>query len=114
MSHFVLELGVEELPARFLASLERELNDRFAALLKSGKILALFNGHVHGCYAASICGISQFTAESLKTDFDLFPDRISYHDQSGFQMVSFDEYGDWRTERFIQHPKTEIYFEKMF
>ena len=32
MSHFVLELGVEELPARFLASLERELNDRFAAL----------------------------------------------------------------------------------
>ena len=32
MSHFVLELGVEELPARFLASLERELHDRFAAL----------------------------------------------------------------------------------
>ena len=25
MSHFVLELGTEELPARFLASLEREL-----------------------------------------------------------------------------------------
>lgn len=34
MSHFVLEIGVEELPARFLASLERELHDRFAALLK--------------------------------------------------------------------------------
>ena len=33
MSHFVLEIGVEELPARFLASLERELHDRFAALL---------------------------------------------------------------------------------
>ena len=32
MSHFVLEIGVEELPARFLASLERELHDRFAAL----------------------------------------------------------------------------------
>ena len=32
MSHFVLELGVEELPARFLASLERELHDRFNAL----------------------------------------------------------------------------------
>lgn len=35
MSHFVLEIGVEELPARFLASLERELHDRFAALLES-------------------------------------------------------------------------------
>ena len=34
MSHFVLELGVEELPARFLASLERELGSRFAALFE--------------------------------------------------------------------------------
>lgn len=34
MSHFVLEIGVEELPARFLASLERDLHDRFAALFK--------------------------------------------------------------------------------
>ncbi len=34
MSHFVLEIGVEELPARFLASLERELHDRFAALFE--------------------------------------------------------------------------------
>ena len=34
MSHFVLELGVEEIPARFLASLERELHDRFAALFE--------------------------------------------------------------------------------
>ncbi|MBQ2761419.1 MAG: glycine--tRNA ligase subunit beta [Mailhella sp.] len=34
MSHFVLELGVEEIPARFLASLERELSSRFAALFE--------------------------------------------------------------------------------
>ena len=34
MSHFVLELGVEEIPARFLASLERELGSRFAALFE--------------------------------------------------------------------------------
>ena len=33
MSHFVLELGTEELPARFLASLERELKEGFAAAL---------------------------------------------------------------------------------
>lgn len=34
MSHFVLEIGVEELPARFLASLEHDLHDRFASLFK--------------------------------------------------------------------------------
>ena len=90
------------------------MNDRFARILGSGKITALFNGHVHGCYAASVCGVPQFTAESLKTDFDLLPDRISYHDQSGFQIISFDEQGDWVSQRFIQHPKTEIYFEKSF
>ncbi len=34
MSHFVLEIGVEELPARFLASLERDLHDRFETLFR--------------------------------------------------------------------------------
>ena len=34
MSHFVLEIGTEELPARFLKSLESELCGRFAALFK--------------------------------------------------------------------------------
>ena len=33
MSHFVLELGTEELPARFLTPLERELAERFTAAL---------------------------------------------------------------------------------
>ncbi len=39
MSHFVLEIGVEELPARFLASLESELHSRFAALLKDAGLI---------------------------------------------------------------------------
>lgn len=34
MSHFALEIGTEELPARFLAPLERELVERFSAALK--------------------------------------------------------------------------------
>ncbi|MGN1038685.1 MAG: glycine--tRNA ligase subunit beta, partial [Mailhella sp.] len=38
MSHFVLELGVEELPARFLAALERELHDRFSALFEENSL----------------------------------------------------------------------------
>jgi len=33
MRHFVLEIGVEEMPARFLPLLDQELSDRFAALL---------------------------------------------------------------------------------
>ena len=40
MSHFVLELGVEEIPARFLASLERELGSRFAALFEENGIFS--------------------------------------------------------------------------
>jgi glycyl-tRNA synthetase beta chain len=34
MSHFVLEIGVEEMPARFLPLLDRELGERFAAMLQ--------------------------------------------------------------------------------
>lgn len=33
MAHFVLEIGVEEMPARFLASLDRELAERFSSCL---------------------------------------------------------------------------------
>ena len=39
MSHFVLELGTEELPARFLASLERELKEGFAAALAEAEAM---------------------------------------------------------------------------
>lgn len=38
MSHFVLEIGTEEIPARFLQSTEKELADRFAALLKESHL----------------------------------------------------------------------------
>ena len=34
MSTFVLEIGTEELPARFLSNVEKELADRFTAGLK--------------------------------------------------------------------------------
>ncbi len=34
MSHFILEIGSEELPARFLASVEKELSTRFGDTLK--------------------------------------------------------------------------------
>lgn len=38
MSHFVLEIGTEEIPARFLANTERELTERFAALLQENRL----------------------------------------------------------------------------
>ena len=38
MSHFVLEIGVEELPARFLAPLERELAECIAAALRGAEL----------------------------------------------------------------------------
>ena len=34
MSTFVLEIGTEELPARFLSNVEKELADRFTAGLE--------------------------------------------------------------------------------
>lgn len=38
MSHFVLEIGTEEIPARFLKSTEKELTDRFASLLQESHL----------------------------------------------------------------------------
>ncbi len=38
MSHFVLEIGTEEIPARFLQTTEKELAERFTALLKENRL----------------------------------------------------------------------------
>ncbi|MBQ7796833.1 MAG: metallophosphoesterase [Lachnospiraceae bacterium] len=90
------------------------MNDRLETMLKSGKITGIFNGHVHGCYTSTVHGTPQFTAESLKTDFDILHDRLSYNDRAGYQIVTFRENGDWQTERFILNPKTHIFFERMY
>lgn len=90
------------------------MNDRLKEILKSGKIKGIFNGHVHGCYTSTVFGVPQFTAESLKSDFDVLHDRLSYNERSGYQIVTFDENGDWLTERFILNPKADIFFERMY
>ena len=82
------------------------MNDRFEAILKSGRITAMFNGHVHGCYCSSVFGTPQFTAESLKSDFDILHDRLSYNNRSGYQIVTFHENG-YRT--FLIKPDTAYF-----
>ncbi len=38
MSHFILEIGTEEIPARFLQNTEKELVSRFTALLNENRL----------------------------------------------------------------------------
>ena len=90
------------------------MTDAFQEILQSGKITAIFNGHVHGCYTGTVCGVPQFTSDSLKTGSDLNGGRISYNDRSGYQIVTFYESGDWLVERFLLHPETELFFERDF
>ena len=92
--------------------LKMNMNDRLEKILRSGKIKAIFNGHVHGSYTSSVFGIPQFTADSLKTCFDIHPDCIAYNSRAGYEIVSFDENGDWMTERFLLNPEVETYFKK--
>ena len=90
------------------------MNDRLERILKTGKIKGIFNGHVHSNFTSSVFGVPQFTSESLKTDFDVLTDRLSYNDRSGYQIVTFDENGDFLTERFILNPKPDILVERMY
>lgn len=90
------------------------MDTRFSNLLKSGKITALFNGHVHGSYTGTVYGVPQFTADSLKTGCDYSVDFLSYNDRAGYQIVTFDRKGDWNMERFLLHPDTETFFKKNF
>ncbi|MBR6615248.1 MAG: metallophosphoesterase [Lachnospiraceae bacterium] len=91
-----------------------DMNERLEQILRTGKIKGIFNGHVHSNFTSSVFGIPQFTSESLKTDFDVLSDRLSYNDRSGYQIVTFDENGDFLAERLILNPKPEILVERMY
>lgn len=94
--------------------LKMNMNDCLETILKSGKITAIFNGHVHGSYTSTVFGVPQFTVESLKTSFDLLPDRLSYNDKAGYEIVTFSEEGDWHVQRFQLNPAPYTFFEKMY
>ena len=49
-----------------------------------------------------------------KTDFDILHDRLSYNDRSGYQIITFDENGDWKTERFLLNPTPHIFFDRPY
>lgn len=90
------------------------MTERFSKILKSGEIIALLNGHVHGSYTGTVYGIPQFTADSLKTGCDLMGNTLTYNDRAGFQLITFDKKGDWMLERFLVRPKTDTFFTKEF
>lgn len=85
---------------------------RLLRLLESGRIAAMFNGHVHGNYTGTVCGVPQFTADSLKTGCDYCGHFLAYNDRAGYQLVTFQENGDWNVERFLLHPEIETFFQK--
>lgn len=80
MSHFVLEIGTEELPARFLAPLERELTERFTVALNEADLA--FSSmevastprravlHVHGLAACQPVREEVALGPSVKAAFD--------------------------------------------
>jgi len=90
------------------------MDTRFSNILKSGKITAMFNGHVHNSYVSTVYGVVQFTADSLKTGCDCSGDYLSYNDRAGYQIITIDRKGDWNAERFLLHPESETFFKKHF
>ena len=81
MPAFVLEIGMEELPARFLASTERELADRFSTAIEQAGLE--FSGlsfcstprrltlHISRIAEAAITREEVFTGPPLKAAFDV-------------------------------------------
>ena len=37
---------------------------------------------------------------------------LAYNDRAGYQLVTFQENGDWNVERFLLHPEIETFFQK--
>lgn len=99
---------------REAGSMGLTMSERFADILKSGRISALFNGHVHGSYTSTVYGVPQFTADSLKTGCDLHEDTLTYNNRAGYQILKIDDKNDWILEHVILTPEITTLLEKPF
>lgn len=83
MSHFVLEIGTEELPARFLNSVEKELQERFTTIL-SEEMLTFDSIETHSTPRRSILHIHGLPMkQEVREELVLGPSIKIAYDDSG-------------------------------
>ena len=89
-----------------------ELSPRFERLMRGGRVIGIFNGHVHRHCSGWAAGIPHFTAQSLAFDIEVRQSNVYYTTRGGYSMCELDENGEFFVEGRITTPKGVIFHTK--
>lgn len=89
-----------------------KMPSRLEAILRSGKVAAVFNGHLHKICTGWAAGVPHFTGQSLAFDIETLGGKAIYTTRGGYNMCSVDREGHFFVESRIVSPKGNIYQTK--
>ena len=81
-------------------------------ILRSGKVSAIFNGHLHKICAGWAAGVPHFTGQSLAFDIEVLGSTAIYTTRGGYNMCQVDREGHFFVDSRIVSPKGNIYQTK--
>lgn len=82
-----------------------ELTPGFERLLRGGKVLGLFNGHVHRACFGSAAGVPHFTTLSLAFNIEVRGNDCVYYSRGGYSMCEMNEDGEFFVDVRTVAPK---------
>ena len=88
------------------------LYPKLEAVLRTGAVKAIFNGHLHKICAGWAAGVPHFTGQSLAFDIETLDHKAIYTTRGGYNMCCVDREGHFFVESRIISPKGNIYQTK--
>ncbi len=95
-----------------LAHSGMELTPDFERVLRGGRVLGLFNGHVHRACFGLAAGVPHFTAPSLAFNIEVRGPDCIYHARGGYSMCDMNEDGEFFVDVRTVMPKGETFHIK--
>lgn len=88
-----------------LAPSGMELTPDFERLLRGGRVLGLFNGHVHRACFCTAVGVPHFTAPSLAFNIEIRGNDCVYYSRGGYSMCGMNGDGEFFVDVRTVTPK---------
>ena len=88
------------------------LYPKLEAVLRTGAVKAIFNGHLHKICTGWAAGVPHFTGQSLAFDIETLAGKAIYTTRGGYNMCCVDREGHFFVESRIVSPKGNIYQTK--
>lgn len=97
-----------------LSAFGMEMPPRLERIIRGGRFIGMFNGHVHRICTGYAAGVPHITGQSLAFDIEVLGRHCDYTTRGGYNFGMIDEEGHIFVESRIVSPKGEVFNTKDF